>query len=200
MNSRKRGLLRFPAFLPTNLQQSTPINKEINMGLDMYAYSVDQSIVEGEGEVDVKVYSLARRATGFIDIDEDVLNEMDESIRKQYWSEYHRANSNAKERGLLNPEFYYWRKFNALHGWMHDLYISKGGVDEDFNCNTVRLTLEDLESLMMTAEKGRLKPTQGFFFGADHIEPEEIESVFDFAYKAKAEIAAGKAVFYDSWW
>lgn len=34
----------------------------------------------------------------------------------------------------------YWRKFNALHGWMEDLYRSRDGEDTDFNCAKVRLT------------------------------------------------------------
>ena len=49
---------------------------------------------------------------------------------------------------LINStELFYWRKFNALHGWMEQLYRAKGGTAESFNCNTVRLTSEDLDKL-----------------------------------------------------
>lgn len=67
----------------------------------------------------------------------------------------------------------YWRKFNHLHGWMEDLYREKGGTDVY---------------------------TPGFFFGDDEIYPEDITETKAFIEKARAAIAAGLAVFYDSWW
>jgi hypothetical protein len=170
------------------------------MGLDMYAYAIDSRLIDDDAETDFNPYKAARRAVGFLDLTESEVEKLPDEDRKVYWDKLRKADADAAKQGWINTELYYWRKFNALHGWMHELYTRKGGTDPDFNCNTVRVTLDDLEELMMTAEKGRLKPTQGFFFGADHIDPEEIKSVFDFAYKAKEEIAAGKAVFYDSWW
>jgi hypothetical protein len=105
------------------------------------------------------------------------------------------------ERG--NPlyhieEFFYWRKFNALHGWMEQLYRAKGGTAESFNCNTVRLTSEDLDKLERDANN--LQPVAGFFFGEQTVAPEDIESVAKFVDKARHEIAGGMAVYYDSWW
>ena len=170
------------------------------MGLDMYAYSVDARLLEDDAETDFNPYKAARRAVGFLDLDTERIEKMSDADRSAYYDKLRKADTEAKNQGWINTDLYYWRKFNALHGWMHELYIRKGGTDEDFNCNTVRITLDDLEDLMQTTEKGKLKPTQGFFFGAQEVEAEDLESVFDFAYKAKAEIAAGKAVFYDSWW
>lgn len=95
---------------------------------------------------------------------------------------------------------FYWRKFNALHGWMEDLYRSKGGTEDDFNCTTVRLDLKDLDRLEMDAGNNKLVPRSGFFFGSQDIYPEDMETVPEFVAKAREAITEGKAVFYDSWW
>ena len=98
-------------------------------------------------------------------------------------------------------EICYWRKFNALHGWMEDLYRLKGGTRHDFNCTTVRLDLKDLDRLEMDVGANKLVPRNGFFFGdTSTIHPEDLESVGDFVKVARQSIADGKAVFYDSWW
>lgn len=96
-------------------------------------------------------------------------------------------------------EICYWRKFNALHGWMEDLYRLKGGSKDSFNCTTVRLTANDLDRLEMDAGQNKLVPRNGFF-GSQEIYPEDLESVADFVKVAREAIAEGKAVFYDSWW
>jgi hypothetical protein len=97
-------------------------------------------------------------------------------------------------------QIFYWRKFNALHGWMEDLYRLKGGAKEDFNCTTVRLTANDLDRLEMDTGNNKLVPRNGFFFGSQEIYPEDLESVADFIKLSRQAIAEGKAVFYDSWW
>ena len=94
----------------------------------------------------------------------------------------------------------YWRKFNALHGWMEDLYRLKGGAKDSFNCTTVRLDLKDLDRLEMDTGNNKLIPRNGFFFGAQEIDSEDLESVATFVKVARQAIADGKAVFYDSWW
>jgi hypothetical protein len=94
----------------------------------------------------------------------------------------------------------YWRKFNALHGWMENLYRLKGGSKGSFNCTTVRLTANDLDRLEMDTGNNKLVPINGFFFGAQEIYPEDLESVAVFVKTAREAIADGKAVFYDSWW
>lgn len=95
-------------------------------------------------------------------------------------------------------ELFYWRKFNALHGWMEDLYRTKGGIKTIFNCTTVRLTSEDLDRL--ECEANSLRPVAGFFFGEQVVYPEDLESVAQFIHNARHALADGKAVFYDSWW
>ena len=103
--------------------------------------------------------------------------------------------------GDTATEICYWRKFNALHGWMEDLYRQKGGAKQSFNCTTVRLTANDLDRLEMDTGNNKLVPRNGFFFGqTDEIYPEDLESVATFVKLARQAIADGKAVFYDSWW
>ena len=110
-----------------------------------------------------------------------------------------RYDENDKEL-FPKEEIYYWRKFNALHGWMEDLYREKGGASESFNCNTVRLNEVDLRRLEQDVFSNELQPRNGFFFGSQEIYPEDIESVADFVAKARQALTEGKAVYYDSWW
>lgn len=58
-------------------------------------------------------------------------------------------------------ELHYWRKHPNLHGWMEDLYRRKGGRSPDFNCDTVELTLTDLDDLEATVRAGKLPHTAG---------------------------------------
>jgi hypothetical protein len=94
----------------------------------------------------------------------------------------------------------YWRKFNALHGWMEDLYRFKGGDKETFNCSPIRLTLEDLEMLEEDIRDNELQPRAGFFFGEQTIYPEDLEATQEFIKAAKQAIDEGDEVYYDSWW
>ena len=94
----------------------------------------------------------------------------------------------------------YWRKFNALHGWMERLYRAKGGTKESFNCTPVRLELTDLDQLQRDIGENKLEPTDGFFFGAQTIYPEDIASAMKFIFEARDIIKQGDAVYYDSWW
>ena len=100
----------------------------------------------------------------------------------------------------VDVELYYWRKFNALHGWMEDLYRIKNGLRVDFNCTTVRLDAKDLDRLEMDIGNNKLVPRNGFFFGEQTVYPEQLESVTDFIAKARQALADGNAVYYDSWW
>ena len=104
------------------------------------------------------------------------------------------------QAGDEETQISYWRKFNALHGWMEDLYRQKRGLRHDFNCTTLRLDLKDLDRLEMDTGNNKLIPRNGFFFGAQEIDSEDLESVATFVKVARQAISDGKAVFYDSWW
>lgn len=97
-------------------------------------------------------------------------------------------------------EIAYWRKFNALHGWMEDYARDVYDFDGDFNCVPVRLDMVALEKLRDDALNKRLTPTEGFFFGPQEIDDGDYEEVLDFCKKAAAEIFGGREVYYDSWW
>lgn len=100
----------------------------------------------------------------------------------------------------VNRDFAYWRKFNALHGWMRDLAYTKG-FSGDFNCVPVRLTESDLLQLIADVNDGKLKPTEGFFFGHQEYYEEDVEAVREFVDKAIREIrVSDREVYYDSWW
>lgn len=171
------------------------------MGLDMYAYAVKQSLVKDDQVTDVPLNSLARLAVGFTDLTDDQLKAMSEEARAVYWDDRNAADTKAEEAGFINSNFAYWRKFNHLHGWMESLYRAKGGTDEQFNCNNVRLGADDIDRLESMASMKALAPARGFFFGADDpFSDEDREEVLKFVADAREAMANGMVVFYDSWW
>jgi hypothetical protein len=101
----------------------------------------------------------------------------------------------------IKEEFQYWRKHNALHSWMENLYRAKGGDAETFNCIPLRLTEEDLLKLIEDARAHELQSASGFFWGVPYDYDDEIANQdIEFAHKALDKIEQGFAVYYDSWW
>ena len=101
-------------------------------------------------------------------------------------------------------ELAYWRKHPSLHGWMEQLWHSKGmpgtgNTDASFNGIELELTWQDIDDLEQTVKHGKLPYTEGFFFGkpADN---EYYEEDLKFCVDAKAEIFLGFKVFYNSSW
>ncbi len=102
--------------------------------------------------------------------------------------------------GTEPTELAYWRKFNALHGWMDKLYTSKGGTDV-FNCIALPLTTQDLQALEEACKSKALVPVTGFFFGSrEPVTDEEYQDVLNVVEEARAYINQGYAVYYYSWW
>ena len=99
-----------------------------------------------------------------------------------------------------STEIAYWRKHHDLHGWMERLYRDKGGDAESFNCIPVRLSLEDLDALQADLMDSALPETTGFFFGTNPPDEDSLREDLVFVAKARAEIAMGREVYYDSWW
>ena len=101
--------------------------------------------------------------------------------------------------------FHTWRKHPDLHGWMFELYRTKGGTGA-FNADDyVQLTLEDLEALREVIEAGNLSTTTGFFFGKSYRQGEEgfedqQQGDLEFVDKAVELVKDGTSVFYTSWW
>lgn len=95
-------------------------------------------------------------------------------------------------------EIAYWRKHPNLHGWMQQLWESRGNSG-DFNGDELELTWEDLEMLELDIIAGTLPDTSGFFFGNnadEHYQEQDLE----FIKTAKAELFLGLKVFYNSSW
>lgn len=97
-------------------------------------------------------------------------------------------------------EIAYWRKHNALHGWMKSQFIAKGGTG-DFNCQPLRLTEDNLKELRTKIKEKSLECTSGFFFGGTYEYDDECAaSDMQFVTEALAIVRSGGAVYYDSWW
>jgi len=96
-------------------------------------------------------------------------------------------------------ELAYWRKHPNLHGWMENLYRTKGGTAEMFNGVELELTWEDLDRLERDVRLDLLPSTSGFFFGENN-DSYYKESDLEFIKKARAELFSGLRVFYDSSW
>jgi hypothetical protein len=95
-------------------------------------------------------------------------------------------------------EIAYWRKHPNLHGWMQQLWESKGN-EGDFNGDELELTWQDLDALELAVTHGQLPATGGFFFGKDaddHYREQDLE----FVKNARAELFLGLKVFYNSSW
>jgi hypothetical protein len=109
-----------------------------------------------------------------------------------------RSEKDGREQEL--QELFYWRKHHDLHGWMERLYRTKGGTSQSFNCVPVRLYPNDLDALQFDIENGMLPNTEGFFFGNNPPDEESNNRDLEFIQLAREAIAAGDAVYYDSWW
>ena len=71
-------------------------------------------------------------------------------------------------KGFDNPSYViqqvgYWRKFNALHGFIVDNFAE--GND---NCQEIWLDYGDVKKILraLKDEENQLEPTKGFFFGS----------------------------------
>lgn len=70
-------------------------------------------------------------------------------------------------------EIQYWRKHNALHGLMEEIWRDKAELagedvsDVQFNCVEVPLNEADLNYIESRVKGNALPMTEGFFFGSD---------------------------------
>jgi len=110
--------------------------------------------------------------------------------------------ANSRDSKGKDHEFHYWRKHNALQGWMEKLWtIKTGKPSNDLNCKEVELTMEDLEQLEKCILNQTLPETQGFFFGSDSSKDDtRKQDDLEFVSEARWRIRAGEKVFYSCWW
>ena len=124
---------------------------------------------------------------------------------------YEGAEFDKEKNQMVNPnvtqprEIAYWRKHPNLHGWMEQLWLSKGGSNEgssfgsNFNGVELELTWEDIDELENAIKNRHLPATSGFFFGDDADDYYQ-EVDLKFIRDAKAELILGLKVFYNSSW
>ena len=105
------------------------------------------------------------------------------------------------KRSADSRELWYWRKHHDLHGWMERLYREKGGKEE-FNCQYVELTMDDLDRLERDIKQFKLPSTVGFFFGNNPPSEESNEEDLEFIAACRNVLLANKfdRIFYTSWW
>jgi len=118
--------------------------------------------------------------------------------------EYYEGCELQEDGNYTNPkitqprEIAYWRKHPNLHGWMQQLWESRGNSG-DFNGDELELTWQDLDVLEESVKSNKLPDTSGFFFGNDsddHYREQDLK----FIREAKAELFLGLKVFYNSSW
>jgi hypothetical protein len=100
----------------------------------------------------------------------------------------------------------YWRKFNALHGWIVENLAN--GVDECQEIHLYREQLENLLGILKEIGDDKLKarelmpPTQGFFFGSDVIDEYYFQDVQETIQILEDELNStenGEYVYQASW-
>ncbi len=96
-------------------------------------------------------------------------------------------------------EVAYWRKHNALHGWMEALYRSKGGLAQEMCAEGVNITAADLDDLEKTLRARTLPVTTGFFFGSDSSKDDPAPDLV-IVEKARYMLSQGMKVYYVSSW
>lgn len=97
-------------------------------------------------------------------------------------------------------EIAYWRKHNALDGWMQNLWCEVGD-GESLHGQEVPVDSDDIEMLEMVVERDMLPETHGFFFGNDSRYDEgKKKTTLEFIAEAKKALKEGKEVFYQNSW
>jgi len=122
---------------------------------------------------------------------------------KEYWDscEFDKETGEYVNPKVTKPfEIAYWRKHPNLHGWMYNLWVSKGNEGE-FNGDELELTWEDIDQLEEDLKKGRVKGVEatGFFWG-DPSDEYYYEYDLKFIKEARSQLFMGLRVFYNSSW
>jgi hypothetical protein len=97
-------------------------------------------------------------------------------------------------------QFYGWRKHNAMHEWMENLWRSKGNIEE-FNRIPLELSRADIDALERDLLEGNLPEPEVFFFDFDTSNDDHrLAGDLSFIRQARQHLDAGNQVTYDSWW
>ena len=102
-----------------------------------------------------------------------------------------------KDKDGQQCEIAYWRKHNALDGWMESRWRSKGN-DHSWNNQEAELTLEDIKDLEEDVRSDNLPETTGFFYGADsRFDEFKKEQTLEFIEDAKVLLEQGEKIYYE---
>lgn len=96
----------------------------------------------------------------------------------------------------LGEEVCYWRKHPNLHGWMEQLWRSKGGEGTFYG--PVMLTESDVLNLKEAVEKETLPETFGFFFGSSDGREKKVD--LECIEKMLQAIRRNSLIYYTSSW
>ena len=100
---------------------------------------------------------------------------------------------------FVMEEIKYYRKFNALHGLLNDLYLIRGG--SDMNCVLVNVSLEDVNLIKEHCLNKTLKPQEGFFWGSQQpVSDGEYEDLYDLTILMEDLISDGWTIGYCGDW
>ena len=158
------------------------------MGLDMYLYKTTKTRLEKRKKFNEAMnehYSkwndfyrnLPRKDNGW-EIDDAKLTEQNKKDMDQCQRESDEIKTSLNYNGK-EQEYHYWRKFNALHGFIVREFAD--GVDE---CQVIEIgnkdgvnkildalktTLKQIEDGEKDIENLKMPPTAGFFFGSTEI-------------------------------
>lgn len=107
----------------------------------------------------------------------------------------------AKDKDGNEIELQYWRKHNALEGWMASIYVNHKGGKESFNCVEIELIEDEIDMLEESVLLKELPVTAGFFFGSDTSRDEyNFRQDLEFIDKARKEFKKGNKIYYSSSW
>lgn len=118
-----------------------------------------------------------------------------------------RTDINPRRITYIEEEVAYWRKFNALHGWIVENHAN--GVDECQNIHLYRSDLENLLGILREIISGGsltalelMPPTEGFFFGSNEIDEyyfQDVRETIDVLEKELAISGDDEYVYRASW-
>jgi|SRR5215831_3485062 len=109
--------------------------------------------------------------------------------QKYLWHDWEHPENDRKEDGLrisqVEIDLGYWRKHPNLHGFIVQAFA--GGKDE---CQDIELSDVDMRNIISAIQGERLPHTEGFFFGASELTPEQRASDLLIFERALAWLAA----------
>lgn len=96
-------------------------------------------------------------------------------------------------------EIKYYRKFNALHGLLNELYLNRGG--SDMNCVLFNIGLFEVNYIRKHCLEKTLKPVEGFFWGRqDEVTNEQYSELLDLCFLMEKLIGEGWYIAYCGDW